>query len=88
MGLLKTPSFNQMMSVLSVKESVIISLKLGYIDGKYFSTDSIAQFLGIEQQEVIDTTKKVLLLYKENINQFIDNAIEMVNEYPKQLKRK
>ena len=75
--LLRTPTFNQKMSVLSVKESVIISLKLGYIDGKYFSTESIAEFLGIEPQEVIDTTKKVLLLYKENINQFIDNAIQI-----------
>lgn len=80
LGLLRTPSFNQMMSVLSVKESVIISLKLGYIDGKYFSTNSIAEFLGIEQQEVIDTIKKVLLLYKENINQFIDNAIQIAIE--------
>lgn len=78
--LLRTPSFNQMMSVLSVKESVIISLKLGYIDGKYFSTDSIAEFLGIEPQEVIDTTRKVLLLYKENINQFIDSAIQIATE--------
>ena len=78
--LLRTPSFNQMMSVLSLKESVIISLKLGYIDGKYFSTESIAQFLGIEPQEVLDATKKVLLLYKENINQFIDGAIQIVTE--------
>lgn len=78
--LLRTPSFNQMMSILSVKESVIISLKLGYIDGKYFSTDSIAQFLGIEKQEVIDTTRKILLLYKENINQFIDNVIQIATE--------
>lgn len=86
--LLRTPTFNQMMSVLTVKESVIISLKLGYIDGKYFSADSIAQFLGIEAQEVIDTTRKVLLLYKDNINQFIDDAIEMVTEQPKQLTKK
>ena len=86
--LLRTPTFNQMMSVLSVKESVIISLKLGYVDGKYFSTESIAQFLGIEAQEVIDTTRKVLLLYKENINQFIDNAIEIVTEQPRQLVKK
>jgi len=78
--LLRTPSFNQMMSVLSVKESVIISLKLGYVDGKYFSTESIAEFLGVEPQEVIETTRKVLLLYKENINQFIDNAIQIATE--------
>ena len=86
--LLRTPTFNQMMSVLSVKESVIISLKLGYIDGKYFSTDSIAEFLGIEPQEIIDATRKVLLLYKENINQFIDNAIQIATESPNYLSRK
>lgn len=40
--LLRTPTFMQIMGELSVKESVIISLKLGYIDGKYFSTKSIA----------------------------------------------
>lgn len=88
LGLLRTPTFNQIMSVLTVKEYVIISLKLGYIDGKYFSTDSIAQFLGIETQEVIDTMRKVLLLYKENINHFIDDAIEIVTEQPKQLTKK
>lgn len=46
--LLKTPTFNQMMSVLRIKESVIIS--------------SIAQLLDIEAQEVIDMIGKVLLL--------------------------
>ena len=78
--LLRTASFNDMMSILSVKESVIISLKLGYIDGKYFTTEEISNFLGIEKQEVIDTTMKILFLYKENINQFIDNVIQIVNE--------
>lgn len=63
--LLRTPTFTEMMSVLTAKESIIISLKLGYVDGKYFSTESIAQFLGIEEKEVIEATKKVLLLYKE-----------------------
>ena len=86
--LLKTTTFSEIMNILTIKEAVIISLRLGYIDGKYFKADSIAQFLGIEVEEVIDTTKKVLLLYKENINQFIDKAIEIVTEQPKQLKRK
>lgn len=78
--LLRTPTFAQMMGALSVKESVIISLKLGYIDGKYFSTESIAQFLGIEETEVIETTKKVLLVYKESINNFLDNAIAVATD--------
>lgn len=83
--MLRTPTFEPMMSVLFVKESVIISLKLGYIDGKYFSTDSIAEFLGIEKQEVVDTMKMILLLYKENVNHFIDDAIDIVTEKSKQL---
>ena len=78
--LLRTPSFAQMMSTLTVKEAVIISLKLGYIDGKYFSTKSISEFLGVESSEVIETIKKVLLVYKENINSFIDNAIAIATD--------
>lgn len=78
--LLRTPTFTEMMSILTAKESIIISLKLGYVDGKYFSTESIAQFLGIEEKEVIEATKKVLLLYKENINSFLDNIIKVVTD--------
>lgn len=77
---LRAPTFTQMTSLLTVKESVIIALKLGYVDGKYFSTESISQFLGIEETEVTETTKKVLLLYKENINSFLDRAIEVATE--------
>ncbi len=78
--LLKTPSFAQMLSTLSVKEAVIISLKLGYIDGKYFSTKSISEFLGIEASEVIDVTKKILLVYKDQFNAFLDKAITIVTD--------
>lgn len=74
--LLRTPTFMQMMSALTVKEAVIISLRLGYVDGKYFSTESIANFLGIEEEEVKDAVKKVLLIYKENINSFLDSLIQ------------
>ena len=78
--LLRTPSFGQLISVLTPKEAIIISLKLGYIDGKYFSTESIANFLGIEEQEIRETTKKILLVYKESINQFIDTAIQLTTD--------
>lgn len=48
------------MSDYSLKEVMIASLKLGYIDGKCFSTSAISEFLGIEQQEVIDTKKSIV----------------------------
>ena len=87
LGLLSTPDLNQMIGNLPLKEAVIISLKLGYIGGRCFSTDSVAQLLGIESQEVVDTTKKFLLLYKNSFNQFMDNMIGIVTEDPKKLAR-
>ena len=78
--LLKTPTFSDMLSILTPKEAVIIMLKLGYIDNKYFSTDKIAGFLEIEPSEVSETTKKVILLLKERINDYIDLAINEVSK--------
>lgn len=85
--LLRSASFEQLVSVLSLKEAVIISLKLGFVNDKYFSTESIANFLGIEEKEVRETTKKVLLVYSENINQFIDTAIQVVTNEADVLKK-
>ena len=85
--LLKTPSFSQMISTLSVKEAVIIALRLGYIDDKYFSVEQISQFLGIDQEDVNEITKKVLVLYKDTINQFIDQAIATTTKTPNKLVR-
>lgn len=81
--LLRTPSFAQMMSVLSPKEAIIIALKLGYVDEKYFTTEAIATFLNIETDEVRETTKKILNLYKDNINQLIDEIVEVATEQRK-----
>lgn len=78
--LLRTPTFSQMMNQLTIKEAIIISLKLGYIDGKYFKTESIAKFLEISEEEVRETTKKILLLYKDNINNFLDRIIEIATD--------
>ncbi len=77
--LMKTSNFKDTLEELSPKEAVIIILKLGYIDEKYFSTESIAKFLGVEPEEVREITKKVLMSYKENINQLIDNVIDATN---------
>ena len=71
--IMKSLKFGDMLNTLSVKDAIIICLRLGYVDNKFFSTKSIADFLGVEEEEVIETTKKVLLLYKESINNFINN---------------
>lgn len=80
LDLLKTPKFNEILSGLSVKESVIVYLKLGFIDEKYFTIEAISQFLGIDEKEVIEITKKALSLYKDNLNKFVDKAVEYATD--------
>lgn len=80
--IMKSLKFGDMLNTLSVKDAIIICLRLGYVDNKFFSTKSIADFLGVEEEEVIETTKKVLLLYKESINNFINKAVkEITTDY-------
>lgn len=60
---------------LSPKELTIAYLKLGYIDGKYFTVEEISSFLEVSQEDIIATTKKVLVEYKNNMNSLLDQAI-------------
>ena len=72
--LLKTPTFYELMTKLPIKKAIIIALRLVYVDNKYFSTESIAEFLGIEPEEVRQTTTEILNLHKQNLNNMIDTA--------------
>lgn len=73
--LIKKPTFTELMNELNPKTAIIIALRLGYIDNKYFSSASIAEFLGIEESEVRETTTEILKLYKNNIIEIIDKAL-------------
>ena len=77
--LLKTPTLKEIMTEFSAKDAVIIMLKLGYIDNKYFSTESIAEFLGITTTEVRESTTKILSLYKKNFVNFIEQTTSQLN---------
>ena len=50
-------------------------LKLKAIDGKYYSSDAIANFLDISKEEVMEITKKVLYLYRDYFNEYLDKLI-------------
>lgn len=78
--LLRSPKFSKMLNKYSAKEKMIISLKLGYIDGKCFSTQAISEFLEIPEKEIISLTHKVLLEYQEMINSIFQGTIKMVTE--------
>ena len=84
---LKTPStsftiltLKEIISALSPKEAVIICLRLGYVNERYFSVQEIATFLKMEEKDVRDVITNVLKLYRNYVNQFVDSLIDNVTE--------
>ena len=58
-------------------------MAFGYIDDKYFFADSIANFLGMEQEEVTTIIKSGVTEYKEKLNEIIDKSIDKMGENKK-----
>ncbi len=76
------PTFIQMMSVLTPTEAISVCLRLGYVNEKRFTTESIANFLGIEEKEIEVATEKLFYLYKDSRDRFIDRIIESLAKQP------
>lgn len=74
---LNNPMFRKMTKNLPEKEFVIISLLFGYVNGKYFSVDSISEFLDIEEIDILNMAKKALIEYKEEVSKMLDSAIQL-----------
>ena len=72
--------FKELTKAKSIKEMVILSLAFGYVDDKYFFPDSIANFLGMEQEEVTTVIKNGVVEYKEKLNEIIDKSIDKMVE--------
>ena len=68
--LLRTSTFSKITYLLTAKETIIILLKLGYTNRKYYSTEPIAKFLNIEKNKAIKTSKELLFLYKKRKNKY------------------
>lgn len=67
--LLKTPEFIKLTRIINIQQTIIIILKLGYIDGKHFSNKVIANFLKMDEEQVeynIQRSINVLRVYYEN----------------------
>ena len=60
--------FIDLLSQYSVKDAIIISLKMGYVNNKKYSTFAIAKFFNIPEEYVIKITKEALTLYKQKIS--------------------
>ena len=80
---LKSPNYQEIISILTPKQGIIFMLKTGYIDNKYFESEAIAKFLEISKEEVENEFQKSLILYQKKINEVLDKAIEKMQEYSK-----
>lgn len=67
LGIFNTPEFIEITKRKSLLECLVISLKLGYINGKFFSSTVIADFLDIEVSVVDKITKATILEYKDKL---------------------
>ena len=75
--------FKEITKTKSIKEIIVLSLAFGYVDDKYFFTNSIANFLGIEQEEVTTIIKSGVVEYKEKLNEIIDKSLDKMTEVGK-----
>lgn len=78
--ILKTATFGEMLKFLTHKEAIVICLSFGYVDNKYFDAKTIATFLGIDECEVREINKKVLVLYRDKLMDYIDRAIDSMSK--------
>ncbi len=81
------PEFIELTKTMPIKTAIIVSLRLGYVDGKCFSSKNISDFLSISLEEVIEISKSGILILKNKLNNMIDeeidrtdNLLEVTNE--------
>ena len=71
------PIFIEIARKKSIKELLIVALRLGYINNRCFMQEDIATFLGMDVAEVNAIFKSVLIDYKTKLNNVIDQVIEL-----------
>ena len=78
----KAPSFKELMSDMSAKEVIIISLRYGEIFGylgRNYSIEEISRILEINSEEVIRTCRKVLFYFKDELDSFLNTLLNENN---------
>lgn len=73
---LKTPTMKELLETLPEDVAIISMLRLGYFNGKYFSTESISKFLDVPEDYVKEAFTKSLVVYKEKINSMVDSVVK------------
>ena len=57
-----------------------MSLAFGYVDNKYFLPNQIANFLGMEQEEVTTIITSGWVDYKEKLSEIVDQSLDKMIE--------
>lgn len=76
-SLLKRDDIVEVMDGLNIDEKIILSLRLGFVDGKHFSVKAISEFLGIPGCSVASISKDAILNHSNKINKILDKAVEL-----------
>lgn len=75
---LKIDNFNEIFSDLTQQEKQIISLTLGNADGVCYSTEVVANLLGVSIEEVIRVSKKGLEIYQNFLERYMSQSYEKI----------
>ena len=78
--LLESPAFIRMRNILSLTEAIIVSVKLGYIDGTDYSAEEISTILGIDKEEVVQAINKIPLINHKNMITCLGYSEELQNK--------
>ena len=73
----ETDLFKNHTNNLGYKEKSIISLRFGFIDGKFFSTKAIADFLEYSEEEIDSIVENVLNNIIISINDNLDTILKL-----------
>ncbi len=87
LNLLKTPSFNELVGTLDVKDKMIISLISEYFYNKYYHSEELPEIFKINETEILTIIKNSLLLYKKRINDLIDSAVSLTTDELKKTRK-
>lgn len=66
-NILKSPSYVEMASILSFKDTIMLVLNLEFINGKVFAPSQIASIFNMTVQDVLKESNDILLKYKESV---------------------
>jgi len=74
-----SPEFKKMaLNTESTLEAIVIALVCGHVEGKFYSTSAIANFLQIDIEKINSIMRSGILKFKDELNKKIDSAIDQI----------